>query len=32
MDVVEIDPKMTELAKKYFNLKDNKNLHIYHED
>lgn len=32
IDVVEIDPKMTELAKKYFNLKDNKNLQIYHED
>lgn len=32
IDVVEIDPKMTELAKKYFNLRDNKNLHIYHED
>lgn len=32
IDVVEIDPKLTSLAKKYFNLKDNKNLQIYHED
>jgi spermidine synthase len=32
MDVVEIDPKMTELAKKYFRLKDNPRLHIFHED
>lgn len=32
IDVVEIDPKLTSLAKKYFNLKDNKNLTIYHED
>lgn len=32
IDVVEIDPKLTSLAKKYFNLKDNKNLKIYHED
>src|SRR3989338_6298177 len=30
--VVEIDPKMTELAKKYFYLEDNPRLHIYHED
>ncbi len=32
MDVVEIDPKVTELAKKYFNLKENPRLNIYHED
>jgi len=32
MDVVEIDPKVTELARKYFNLKDNPRLNIYHED
>ncbi len=32
IDVVEIDPKMTELAKNYFKLTDNKNLQIYHED
>ncbi|MEK7094101.1 MAG: fused MFS/spermidine synthase, partial [Patescibacteria group bacterium] len=32
MDVVEIDPKTTELARKYFNLKDSPRLTIYHED
>jgi len=32
IDVVEIDPKVTELAKKYFNLKENPKLTIYHED
>ena len=32
MDVVEIDPKVTELAKKYFRLKDDPRLNIYHED
>jgi spermidine synthase len=32
MDVVEIDPKITELARKYFNLKDNPRLTIFHED
>ncbi len=32
MDTVEIDPKLTELAKKYFNLKEDPRLHIYHED
>lgn len=32
IDVVEIDPTVTELAKKYFNLKDNARLNIYHED
>ncbi len=32
IDVVEIDPKMTELAKKYFRLKDDPRLRIFHED
>lgn len=33
IDVVEIDPKMTELAEKYFDLnKKNDRLKIYHED
>lgn len=32
MDVVEIDPKVTELAKKYFRLQENPRLSIYHED
>jgi len=32
IDVVEIDPQVTELAKQYFNLKENPNLKIYHED
>ena len=32
IDVVEIDPKVTDLAKKYFNLKENPRLSIYHED
>lgn len=33
MDVVEIDPKTTELAEKYFRLNtNNERLHIYHED
>ena len=33
IDVVEIDPKMTELAQKYFKLDiNNSNLTIYHED
>lgn len=32
LDVVEIDSKMTELAYKYFNLKDDPRLSIYHED
>lgn len=32
IDVIEIDPKVTELAKKYFRLKDNSRLNIYHED
>lgn len=32
MDVVEIDPAMTELAREYFNLKDDPRLTIFHED
>ncbi|MFH1187440.1 MAG: fused MFS/spermidine synthase [bacterium] len=32
IDVVEIDPMITELAKKYFRLKENPRLAIYHED
>lgn len=32
LDVVEIDPELTKLAKKYFNLKDDSRLTIYHED
>lgn len=32
MDVVEIDPKVTELAKTYFRLKDDPRLSIYHQD
>jgi spermidine synthase len=32
IDVVEIDPKMTELAKKYFGLKDDPRLKTYNED
>ena len=32
IDVVEIDPKMTELAREYFNLKDDPRLTIFHED
>jgi len=32
LDVIEIDPKITELAKKYFKLKENPKLTIYHED
>jgi len=32
LDVVEIDPKFTQLAKKYFGLKEHPNLTIYHED
>jgi len=31
IDVVEIDPIVTELAKKYFNLEENPRLNIYHE-
>ena len=32
IDVVEIDPQMTELAKKYFNLQEDPRLKIFHED
>src|SRR3989344_6130495 len=32
MDVVEIDPGMTDIARKYFGLNDEKNLAIYHQD
>lgn len=32
IDVVEIDPGITELAKKYFKLQDHPNLAIYHQD
>lgn len=32
MDVVEIDPIITELAKKYFNLKEDSRLNIFAED
>ena len=32
IDVVEIDPGLTELAKKYFNLSDSQRLRIFHQD
>ena len=32
VDVVELDPGITETARKYFTLKDNDNLRIFHED
>lgn len=32
IDVVELDPGVTECARKYFNLEDNPNLRIFHED
>ncbi len=32
MDVVEIDPQMTELARQYFRLEDDPRLTIFHED
>ena len=32
MDVVEIDPQMTEIARKFFQLKENPRLNIIHED
>jgi spermidine synthase len=32
MDVVEIDPGLTELARRYFHLKENNRLRIFHED
>jgi spermidine synthase len=32
IDVVEIDPQMTQIARDYFRLQDNPNLNIIHED
>ncbi len=32
MDVVEIDPQMTKIAKKHFRLKENPRLNIFHQD
>ncbi|MBI4272520.1 fused MFS/spermidine synthase [Candidatus Uhrbacteria bacterium] len=32
IDVVELDSKLTELARTYFDLKDDPRLHIFHED
>ncbi len=32
IDVVEIDPGVTEIAKKHFGLVDDQRLHIFHED
>jgi spermidine synthase len=32
MDVIEIDPTLTEMAKKYFDLKENPRLSFFHED
>ncbi len=32
IDVVEIDPQLTEIAKQEFNLQDNPRLTVYHED
>ncbi len=32
IDVVELDPGVTEAARTYFDLKDNDNLRIFHED
>jgi spermidine synthase len=32
VDVVELDPGVTEVARKYFNLEDRPNLRIFHED
>lgn len=32
IDVVEIDPQMTEIARRFFRLKDDRNLRIFHED
>lgn len=32
IDVVEIDPKLTEISRQYFRLKNNSRLTIYHED
>lgn len=32
IDVVEIDPMVTQIAKKHFNLRNNPRLHIFHDD
>jgi len=32
MDVIEIDPEVTRVAKEYFGLKDDQNLQIFHQD
>lgn len=32
IDVVEIDPQMTEIARKHFRLAENPNLKVFHED
>jgi len=32
MDVVEIDPMVTEIARRYFRLEDDRRLRIFHED
>ncbi|MFA7169954.1 MAG: fused MFS/spermidine synthase [Candidatus Paceibacterota bacterium] len=32
IDVVEIDPKTTEIARKYFNLEDDERMNIIHQD
>ncbi|MBT4916941.1 fused MFS/spermidine synthase [Candidatus Peregrinibacteria bacterium] len=32
LDVVEIDPALTEIAKEHFELEENERLNIYHED
>lgn len=32
IDIVEIDPRMTEVARKYFNLVDEPRMKIFHED
>lgn len=32
LDVVEIDPKMTDIARKYFRLNDNERMNIFHQD
>lgn len=32
IDVVEIDPKMTQVARDFFRLNDNENLRIFHQD
>lgn len=32
IDVVEIDPQLTQIAKDHFNLKEDKRLKIIHED